>query len=93
MKKLLVLIITALIGLTALGVYMKAAVLGEVRSLNPYFINSSAERQLIGYLYETLMTTSEGKAIGMLQTLGKSTLKSCTSFFISKTGFSTMEAR
>ncbi|MDD4478890.1 MAG: ABC transporter substrate-binding protein, partial [Mesotoga sp.] len=66
MKKLLVLIITALIGLTALGVYMKAAVLGEVRSLNPYFINSSAERQLIGYLYETLMTTSEGKAIGML---------------------------
>jgi peptide/nickel transport system substrate-binding protein len=66
MKKLLVLFVTALIGFTAMGVYMKAAVLGEVRSLNPYFINSSAERQLIGYLYETLMTTSEGKAVGML---------------------------
>lgn len=66
MKKFLVLLFVAAIGFSALGTYMKAAVLGEVRTLNPYFINSPAERQLIGYLYETLITTSEGKTVGML---------------------------
>lgn len=44
--------------------YLQVAVLGDVRSLNPFFINSPAERMLIGYLYETLMGTTGGTILG-----------------------------
>lgn len=48
------------------GAYLKVAVLGDVRSLNPYFINTPSERTLIGYLYETLLTTQDGMIAGNL---------------------------
>ncbi|KAF2958835.1 hypothetical protein AS159_03955 [Thermotoga sp. Ku-13t] len=45
---------------------LNVAVLGDVRSLNPFLVKSSAERIVVGYLYETLLTESAGQIVGAL---------------------------
>ncbi len=66
MRKLLVFVLVLFVSSIAFASYLNVAVIGEVRSLNPYFVSSTAERQLIGYLYETLLTTEGGMTVGSI---------------------------
>ena len=66
MKKSLAFVFSLLVSVAVIASYLNVAVIGEVRSLNPYFVSSSAERQLIGYLYETLLTTQGGMTVGAI---------------------------
>lgn len=45
---------------------LNVAVLGEIRSLNPFLVKSSAERIAVGYLYETLLAERAGQIVGAL---------------------------
>ncbi len=51
---------------TLFGAYLNVAVLGEVRTMNPFLVKSSAERIVVGYLYETLLIQREGNLTGRL---------------------------
>ncbi len=65
MKKFLAILSIAFVTM-AFGSYLNVAVLGEIRTMNPFLVKSSAERIVVGYLYETLLTQSEGNLIGQL---------------------------
>ncbi|AEH50564.1 ABC transporter substrate-binding protein [Pseudothermotoga thermarum] len=65
MKKLMLvsLLVLAAISFSA---YLNVAVLGDVRTMNPFLVKSSTERIVVGYLYETLLTQREGNLTGRL---------------------------
>jgi len=66
MKRTLFLLLLLIFFSSLFASYMNVAVIGEIRSLNPYFLNSTAERQVIGYIYETLLSTENGKTVGLM---------------------------
>ncbi|WP_448521697.1 ABC transporter substrate-binding protein [Pseudothermotoga sp.] len=66
MRRFLFLALTVLISTFVFSSQLNVAVLGEVRSLNPFLVKSSAERIVVGYLYETLLTERSGQVVGAL---------------------------
>jgi ABC-type dipeptide transport system, periplasmic component len=65
-RRFLFLALTVLISTFVFSSQLNVAVLGEVRSLNPFLVKSSAERIVVGYLYETLLTERSGQIVGAL---------------------------
>ncbi|MEJ5228415.1 MAG: ABC transporter substrate-binding protein [Pseudothermotoga sp.] len=65
-KKILSMISIFILCVSIFGSYLNVAVLGDVRSLNPFLVKSSAERIVVGYLYETLLGEQNGKIVGIL---------------------------
>jgi len=65
-RRFLFLALTVLISTFVFSSQLNVAVLGEVRSLNPFLVKSSAERIVVGYLYETLLTERSGQVVGAL---------------------------
>lgn len=66
MKRVLILTLLVMVVSSMLCSQLNVAVLGEVRSLNPFLVKSSAERIVVGYLYETLLTERSGQIVGAL---------------------------
>ncbi|HOJ88303.1 MAG TPA: ABC transporter substrate-binding protein [Pseudothermotoga sp.] len=64
MRKRLAVFAVVLLAAFSFASYLNVAVLGDVRSLNPFLVKSSAERIVVGYLYETLLTESLGQVVG-----------------------------
>lgn len=65
-KKLLVAFTLLFLSAISIASYLNVAVMGEIRSLNPFLVKSSAERIVVGYLYETLLTESSGQIVGAI---------------------------
>lgn len=65
-KRLLFLAMLVFIFTFAFSAQLNVAVLGEVRTLNPFLVKSGAERIVVGYLYETLLTERAGQVVGGL---------------------------
>ncbi|MFN3283698.1 MAG: ABC transporter substrate-binding protein, partial [Pseudothermotoga sp.] len=64
MKKFLLVLMLVLLSAISVASYLNVAVMGEIRSLNPFLVKSSAERIAVGFIYETLLTESSGQIVG-----------------------------
>ncbi|MFN4191066.1 MAG: ABC transporter substrate-binding protein, partial [Pseudothermotoga sp.] len=64
MKRFLFVLMIVLLSAISAASYLNVAVMGEIRSLNPFLVKSSAERIAVGFIYETLLTESSGRIVG-----------------------------
>ncbi len=62
--KKLIFVLMILLSVLSVASYLNVAVMGEIRSLNPFLVKSSAERIAVGFIYETLLTESSGRIVG-----------------------------